>query len=52
MSDPDVRALWRQLAVPAGTPGPTAGQARGTTIKNDLGASRAAEVVPHFHRWW
>jgi hypothetical protein len=28
-SDPDVRAPWQQLAVSAGTPGPTGGQAQG-----------------------
>src|SRR5262245_21514138 len=32
-SNPDVRAHGRPWVVPAGTPGPTAGRARGTTIK-------------------
>jgi hypothetical protein len=33
-------------------PDPTAGQARDTSIKNDLKASRTAAVVPHVHAWW
>jgi hypothetical protein len=33
-------------------PDPTAGQARGIRIKNDLKASRTAAVVPHVHAWW
>jgi hypothetical protein len=33
--------------MPAGTPGPTAEQARGTSVTSNLRASRAAGVVPH-----
>jgi hypothetical protein len=48
----DVRAQGRPLAMPAGTPGPTAGQARGPTIPNDLGANRPADVLPPVQGGW